>query len=60
MNLNSARAPVQGNDVAAELGAFGALNELIARNDAGEVEMTGAEGRIPGLIKAALERRLGC
>jgi transposase-like protein len=44
--------------VAAELAASGALDELFARIDAGEVEMTGADGLIPGLIKAALERGL--
>lgn len=54
----SARTPVSGKDVAAELAACGALDELFARIDAGEVEMTGAEGLIPGLIKAALERGL--
>jgi transposase-like protein len=53
---DSARAPVSGKDVAAELAASGALDELFARIDAGEVEMTGADGLIPGLIKAALER----
>jgi putative transposase len=51
-------APVSGKEVAAELAASGALDELFARIDAGEVEMTGAEGLIPGLIKAALERGL--
>jgi putative transposase len=50
--------PVTGRDVAAELAASGALDELFARIDSGEVEMTGAEGLIPGLIKAALERGL--
>jgi putative transposase len=55
---DSARAPVSGKDVAAELAASGALDELFARIDAGEVEMTGADGLIPGLIKAALERGL--
>ena len=54
----SARTPVSGKDVAAELAASGALDELFARIDAGEVEMTGTEGLIPGLIKAALERGL--
>ena len=50
--------PVSGKDVAAELAASGALDELFARIDSGEVEMTGADGLIPGLIKAALERGL--
>jgi transposase-like protein len=56
--LEPSGAPVSGRDVAAELAASGALDELFARIDAGEVEMTGAEGLIPGLIKAALERGL--
>jgi putative transposase len=50
--------PVTGRDVAAELAASGALDELFARIDSGEVDMTGTEGLIPGLIKAALERGL--
>lgn len=49
---------VRGSDVAAELAASGALDELFARIDAGDVELTGDGGLIPGLIKAALERGL--
>ena len=56
--LEPAAAAVSGKDVAAELAASGALDELFARIDSGQVEMTGAEGLIPGLIKAALERGL--
>lgn len=47
-----------GQDVIEELAASGALDGLFARIDAGEVEMTGTGGLIPGLIKAALERGL--
>ena len=47
-----------GQDVVEELAASGALDGLFARIDAGEVEMTGTGGLIPGLIKAALERGL--
>ena len=47
-----------GREVAEELAASGALDAVFARIDAGEVEMTGADGLIPGLIKAALERGL--
>lgn len=47
-----------GAEVAAELAASGALDELFARIDAGEIELTGDGGLIPGLIKAALERGL--
>ena len=49
---------VTGREVAAELAASGALDELFARIDSGDIEMTGAQGLIPGLIKAALERGL--
>jgi transposase-like protein len=49
---------VSGRDVAAELAASGALDELFARIDAGDIELTGDGGLIPGLIKAALERGL--
>ena len=56
--LEPAPSQVSGRDVAAELAASGALDELFAKIDSGQVEMTGAEGLIPGLIKAALERGL--
>jgi putative transposase len=56
--LEPALSQVSGRDVAAELAASGALDELFAKIDSGQVEMTGAEGLIPGLIKAALERGL--
>lgn len=50
--------PATGRDVTAQLAASGALHEVFARIDAGEVDMTGTDGLIPGLIKAALERGL--
>lgn len=53
-----AASAATGRDVAAELAASGALDELFARIDAGQVQMTGTDGLIPGLIKAALERGL--
>jgi putative transposase len=49
---------VRGADIVEELRASGALDALFARIDAGEVELTGDGGLIPGLIKAALERGL--
>ncbi len=49
---------VSGADAVEELAASGALDELFARIDAGDIEMTGDGGLIPGLIKAALERGL--
>jgi transposase-like protein len=50
--------PVRGADVVEELAASGALDALFARIDAGEIELTGDGGLVPGLIKAALERGL--
>ena len=47
-----------GADVAAEMASSGALDEIFAKIDAGELELTGSGGFIPGLIKAALERGL--
>jgi putative transposase len=46
-------------DVIDELRASGALDALFARIDAGQVQLTGDGGLVPGLIKAALERGLG-
>ena len=48
----------RGADVAAEMASSGALDEIFAKIDAGELELTGSGGFIPGLIKAALERGL--
>ncbi len=48
----------RGLDVAAELAASGALDDIFARIDSGDLELTGDGGFIPGLIKAALERGL--
>lgn len=46
------------NRLAKELQDSGALAELFARIDAGEVELTGDGGLIPALIKTTLERGL--
>ena len=48
----------RGADVAAEMAASGALDDVFARIDSGDLELTGDGGFIPGLIKAALERGL--
>ncbi len=48
----------RGSEVAAEMVASGALDDIFARIDAGQVDLTGDGGFIPGLIKAALERGL--
>ncbi|MCZ8993951.1 IS256 family transposase, partial [Escherichia albertii] len=47
-----------GADVVSQLKASGALDELFARIDAGEIELTGDGGMIPALIKETLERGL--
>ena len=47
-----------GKEVAAQMAASGALDDVFAKIDAGELELTGDGGFIPGLIKAALERGL--
>jgi transposase-like protein len=50
--------PTSGAEVAAQMAASGALDEIFSKIDAGELDLTGAEGFVPGLIKAALERGL--
>ncbi len=46
------------NRLAKELEDSGALNDLFAKIDAGEIELTGDGGLIPALVKASLERGL--
>ncbi len=58
MDLVAEELPKSGAEVAAQMAASGALDEIFAKIDAGELDLTGAEGFIPGLIKAALERGL--
>ena len=53
------RPAVPAQNVIEELQASGALDALFAKIDAGEVQLTGDGGLVPGLIKAALERGLG-
>lgn len=45
-------------EVAEALQASGMVDELLAQIDAGQVQITGAGGLVPGLIKLALERGL--
>ena len=52
------RADAAGSRAAAELAASGALDGLFAKIDAGEIDLAGDGGFIPGLIKATLERGL--
>ena len=58
MDLVADEEPKSGAEVAAQMAASGALDEIFSKIDAGELDLTGAEGFIPGLIKAALERGL--
>ncbi len=58
MDLVAEEEPRSGAEVAAQMAASGALDEIFAKIDAGELDLTGAEGFIPGLVKAALERGL--
>lgn len=58
MDLVAEEQPKSGAEVAAQMAASGALDEVFAKIDAGELDLTGAEGFIPGLVKAALERGL--
>ena len=41
-----------------ELRESGALDSLFSKIDAGQIQLTGEGGFIPGLLKAALERGL--
>ena len=52
------RAEAAGTKAAEELIATGALDDLFAQIDAGELDLTGDGGFIPAMIKAALERGL--
>ena len=58
MDLVAEEEPRSGAEIAAQMAASGALDEIFAKIDAGELDLTGAEGFIPGLVKAALERGL--
>jgi transposase-like protein len=58
MDLVAEEQPMSGAEVAAQMAASGALDEIFSKIDAGELDLTGAEGFIPGLVKAALERGL--
>lgn len=50
--------PQSAADAIAELKTAGGLDALFAKIDAGQVQLTGPDGFVPGLIKAALERGL--
>ena len=52
------RAPAGGRDVVDQLRSAGALDGLFEQIDAGQVNMTGADGLLPALVKEALERSL--
>ena len=52
------RVPAGGRDVVDQLRSAGALDGLFEQIDAGQVNMTGADGLLPALVKEALERGL--
>lgn len=47
-----------GNELVAQLQASGTLDELFARIDSVEVEITGSDGLLPALLRTTLERGL--
>lgn len=47
-----------GGQMVEALRASGALDELFAKIDSGEVELTGSDGLLPALLKESLERGL--
>lgn len=51
-------SPASGNELVAQLQASGALDELFAKIDSGEVAITGSDGLLPALLKTSLERGL--
>jgi len=56
--IDSRIGPQSAADALDELRASGELDALFAKIDAGELQLTGAGGLVPELIKAALERGL--
>ncbi|WP_222842944.1 transposase [Bowdeniella nasicola] len=48
-----------GDELVAQLQASGALDEVFAKIDAGQVSMTGSDGLLPALLKTTLKRGLG-
>ena len=57
MNMNKSRNAT-ASEVVEELKATGGLDELFARIDSGDIELTGDGGLVPMLIKETLERGL--
>ena len=55
MDVVTEQEPRSGADIAVEMAATGALDEVFVKI-VGDLDVTGAEGFIPGLVKAALER----
>ena len=56
--MDSSLSPSPAEEALKELQASGGLDALFAKIDAGQVQLTGPGGFVPGLIKAALERGL--
>lgn len=49
-----------GSQMVEALRASGALDELFSRIDSGEVELTGADGLLPALLKDSQGAGPGC
>lgn len=58
MTASNAAGAGPGSQMVEALRASGALDELFSRIDSGEVELTGADGLLPALLKESLERGL--
>ena len=59
MTDDSVSMPLESaSDLIEEMKSSGALDELFAKIDSGEIELTGDGGLVPALIKATLERGL--
>lgn len=56
--MSACGSAASGSQIVESLRAWGALDDLFARIDAGQVELTGTDGLLPGLLKEFLERGL--
>src|SRR4051795_11987777 len=54
----TADEPLSGADAVEQLRASGVLDDVLARIDAGQLQLTGEGGFLPEMVKAVLERGL--
>ncbi|GFG53132.1 hypothetical protein MAGR_45730 [Mycolicibacterium agri] len=50
--------PISGADAVEQLRAAGVLDEVLAKIDTGQLQLTGQGGFLPEMVKAVLERGL--